>query len=1025
MQHVASPDDRAFAHYRSTGDAEALATVFDRTAPKLLLLASHWTRDPAAAEDLVQVTFVQALRDAAQWDERQPLLGWLTGILAHRALDLKKCADRRAHTDLDAVELPGREPSPLDAAMDGEVLERVTAAVDGLQEPYRSVLVLRLVHGLEPFAIAHALGRPPATVRKQLERGLQQLRAALPASIALLLAGLLATGRGLASVRTAVMTARRLPVAASTLVTAGGVLVMNKMLLAVVGLVLGLTVVWLWSTRSPSQVPTISVVPGQPAPVAASLDVPPEPPAAERALDRTVGTATPASAAIEVAVLDSQTDAPLAGIGIELVPRNGRDERLTSRRAATDAQGLALFGSLAPGPHHVHADVAGKDGDADADIDASAGPPQRITFRLRAGVLVHGTVLDAEGHPVAGASVLRYPPNGMARDPHPAEAATTDATGAFELRALQGRLTLQAVDATHAPSPLLSRLPDAQGQPIILQLGAEPARLHGIVSCGGEPVVAALVTLDRDRPKESRNGDALTQSHADSHARTAADGSFAFAPTLAGAATVRVVAGGAAPAAVDVVLRAGERRDMAIDLQPAARLCGRIVDQDGAPIGGAIARCGAASTHTPADGTFEFDNLPPAAATLIASAAGYCSRQLQLELAIGQAPQCELSLERLPLLAGRVIDVSGRALPGLIVTAIRKDLGRGRYRPMTDAQGRLDDTYGRHATAAADGTFTLPLMPGIAYLLDVSEKGQWLSIDGERFGEFTAPRTDVVLTIQPEDLATACVQGRIVDAANAPVGRVWFQISDGTRLGTVAVNTPGTRYSDAEGRFSIGPIPAHAYRLKVHPPGSQLPEFDTPQFQLQPGQTLDLGDVTAGGSAMLAVQLRREGGGVFAAAMLQLDGDDKRQLVFPFDAAGHLEQRIAPGRYQLTIYGDDVATRTAPLLLTNGERAQLQFTLATGVRFSLRLSLPAGETAGAIELRAADGSLEWQDDLDASDKLQAPPFTLSPCLSPGAHTAAMTCRSGKRYTASFAVFEQPHEPGKPPAPCELLWQPAN
>jgi hypothetical protein len=51
---VSSPDDRDFARYRATGDAAALAAVFDRTAPKLLLLASHWTRDPATAEDLQQ-----------------------------------------------------------------------------------------------------------------------------------------------------------------------------------------------------------------------------------------------------------------------------------------------------------------------------------------------------------------------------------------------------------------------------------------------------------------------------------------------------------------------------------------------------------------------------------------------------------------------------------------------------------------------------------------------------------------------------------------------------------------------------------------------------------------------------------------------------------------------------------------------------------------------------------------------------------------------------------------------------------
>lgn len=1030
-----SADDLDFARYRDHADAAALAQVFDRTAPKLLLLASHWTRDPAAAEDLVQVTFVQALRDAAQWDQRLPLLKWLAGILAHRAMDARKRAALRAAAPLDAaMDVPTRERSPLDAAMDGEMFDRVTAAVDGLEEPYHGVLVLRLVHGLEPTAIAHALGRPPATVRKQLERGLQQLRGALPATLAVLLAGLVASGRGLAAVRTAVLIAGRCGAPAAgaagatgaVLATTGGVLVMNKLLVSGALAVLALGALLWWSQiGGPVQAPAGSGQPGQPTPVAATL---PKDTAAEVPVQRTVDDGGPAAAAVtaslEVLVLDDKTGTPVPGIGIDLVPRDGREERLTTQRASTDAQGIARFAPLATGPHHVHVDVEALDGEAGADVDAIAGPPQRITFRLPTGVTVHGTVVDPGGQPVAGATVLRHRSGGIARDNHPAEAATTDTAGAFELRALQGPLTLQAVEEAHAPSPLLSLLPEASGKPIVLQLGDQPARLQGVVTRAGVAVANAAVTLERNRPTQTRVGDTMLQSHTNSATRTTADGRFEFGALVPGPTTLNVLAGGAAPQVLEVTLASGATREVAIDLLPAARLCGHVLDQDGSPIPGASAWCGAAGTHTPADGHFEFDCLQPGPAKVGARAAGYCSRQQPVDLIAGQETTCELRLERLPVLAGRVLDTADHGLAGLVVTAIRVDLGRGNYRPMTDGQGRMDDLYGRNTTTDAYGSFALPVMPGVAYLLDVSEKGQWLSIYGDRFGEFEAPRNDLLLTIQPEDLATAFVQGRIVDADLEPVARAWLQISDGTRLGTVGTNTPGTRRSDADGRFCIGPIPAHAYRIRLHPPGSELPQFDMPEFRLQPGQKLDLGDVTVGGAAQLSVHLAREGGGVFEGAMLQLDGDNRTQQIFTFDAAGNLAQGLAPGHYELTIYSGEVAQRIQSLVLTAGERKQLEFTLPQGIRFGLCVPLPAGETFGQLVIQTADGSIEYRDDLDADDRDFAPPQTTWPSLSPGAHQAELTCSSGRRYTASFAVLEQPHEPGKPPPPCELLWQPA-
>lgn len=207
VMHEHETIEQAFLRFRRDGDPAALAAVFDRTAPRLLLVAAHVTPDPSAAEDLVQDTFLQAMERAGQWRADRELLPWLATILRHRAIDLARRLRLRRPADApwQLVEAASREEGPGERTETDELLQRVDAALAELASPFREALVLRLVHGMEPTAIAHALGRKPSTVRVQLKRGLERLRAALPAGVAGALAALLLPGRGIAAVRAAVL----------------------------------------------------------------------------------------------------------------------------------------------------------------------------------------------------------------------------------------------------------------------------------------------------------------------------------------------------------------------------------------------------------------------------------------------------------------------------------------------------------------------------------------------------------------------------------------------------------------------------------------------------------------------------------------------------------------------------------------------------------------------------------------------------------------------------------------------------
>ncbi|QDU85936.1 ECF RNA polymerase sigma factor SigE [Planctomycetes bacterium Pla163] len=205
------PRDEDFHAWTRRGDAEALARYFDAAAPRLLLIAAHVSPPGIEPEDLVQQTFLEALRTASAPRGEQRVFSWLAAILRNRAVDEHRRRGRRAELALDDTLLePAASDDPTRRLLDDELFERVVAAIDGLEPPQREVVSLRLVHGMDPATIAHTLGRQPGTVRMQLKRGLERLRGELagvvgPAALAALSALVANESAGLAAARDTVL----------------------------------------------------------------------------------------------------------------------------------------------------------------------------------------------------------------------------------------------------------------------------------------------------------------------------------------------------------------------------------------------------------------------------------------------------------------------------------------------------------------------------------------------------------------------------------------------------------------------------------------------------------------------------------------------------------------------------------------------------------------------------------------------------------------------------------------------------
>ena len=214
---AASPADRAFLLFQTTGRPDALAEVFDRTAADLLRVAAHLTSDAHAAEDLVQETFLAAIESRGAFIAGHDVAAWLGGILRNRARRKWSAQARDADSEVTRGDTIARASDPTAEVLAGELTAEVDAAIQHLPETYRPVLRLHLRHGLGPGEIALALDRPAGSVRTQLGRGLTLLRERLPRGLAIGGLALAAAPRGLAALRANVVDAAKqlvLPAAA-------------------------------------------------------------------------------------------------------------------------------------------------------------------------------------------------------------------------------------------------------------------------------------------------------------------------------------------------------------------------------------------------------------------------------------------------------------------------------------------------------------------------------------------------------------------------------------------------------------------------------------------------------------------------------------------------------------------------------------------------------------------------------------------------------------------------------------------
>ncbi|MCP3103486.1 carboxypeptidase regulatory-like domain-containing protein [Myxococcus sp. K15C18031901] len=400
------------------------------------------------------------------------------------------------------------------------------------------------------------------------------------------------------------------------------------------------------------------------------------------------------------------------------------------------------------------------------------GQTLKLEAELKPGAPLVGDVVDTEGAPVAGASLMVVPRG--------AEPVQSDARGHFEFRSLRPDRGYR-IEAKHSGYDQVERAEGKAGGPPVKVVVKKRAVFRGRV-VGSDGAVVRRFRID--------------DNHVDHP-----EGQFELPLPTAGERVIASVdAAGYEPLMVDRPATQSDLGELVLDKLPS--ISGQVKDAGGAPVADAVITCEVCeeSVLSGPDGRFSLGSPPYVARYSVTARKGRLSATQLVER--GDRSALVLSLRQATRLSGRVFLPGGQPAAGVEVAAVNGDRGE----PLTLVTG----PDGSYSVEAAPGSYRFVLGVGREFS---GEPAIIAQVSGEqmRLDLGPAPGTaSLTVQLKPERGMALWVVAGDVSSPGAPASQEllrsrWAYLVYQPRSEQVVVNgLPPGRYTVVWGAFHTG-----------------------------------------------------------------------------------------------------------------------------------------------------------------------------------------------------------------------------
>jgi RNA polymerase sigma-70 factor (ECF subfamily) len=178
IEQVTDSDEQILARVRA-GETRQFENLVRRYQDAVYGMALRFMGSPVEAQDIAQEVFLRVHRGLEGFKGDARFSTWLYRIafnLCSDSLRRKRRPGRASVSLEDAGEIQDRRAGFEQGLLDDEQKRAVRAALEGLDEKYRSVLILLYYQELSYEQIASVLQCPLKTVETRLYRARRQLR---------------------------------------------------------------------------------------------------------------------------------------------------------------------------------------------------------------------------------------------------------------------------------------------------------------------------------------------------------------------------------------------------------------------------------------------------------------------------------------------------------------------------------------------------------------------------------------------------------------------------------------------------------------------------------------------------------------------------------------------------------------------------------------------------------------------------------------------------------------------------------